>query len=308
MTGSGDDASGVQPGEAASPRVPEAEPRSRTALVTGASSGIGREIAKGLAHARYDVMLLGRDPERLAAAVTEVRAVAAPGVAVVSVPADLSSLAEVRRVAEHVKRNATHLDVLVNCAAVLPPERKLTPDGFESAFATNVLAPLVLVHELKGYLAKAAPSRVVNFFGGNEKTFDIDDLQSEKGAYDGWRAYGRTKLMVALLNLEMARRLASAGATANAAWPGIVNTEGVRAMRGFMGFMMLLWRPFMRSPEAGAVTPLWLCTAPELERVSGKCFGSMSGDGRKEVALPAAARDLDAAKRLYETCEKLAKL
>jgi NAD(P)-dependent dehydrogenase (short-subunit alcohol dehydrogenase family) len=280
----------------------------KTALVTGASSGIGREVAKGLARSGHHVVLLSRDPVRSAAALEEVRGAAAPGVAVVNVTADLSSLADVRRAAADVKRHAERLELLVNCAAVVPTKRIVTPEGFESAFATNVLAPLVLVHELKGFLTKAAPARVVNFFGGNEKKLDFDDLQSEQGRYDGWRAYGRSKLCVALLTIELARRLVAVGVTANAAWPGIVNTEGIRAMQGVMGLMMLLWRPLMRTPEAGAATPLWLCTEPALERVSGKCFGSMFGDGRKELQLPPAARDLEAAKRLYETCERLAKL
>jgi NAD(P)-dependent dehydrogenase (short-subunit alcohol dehydrogenase family) len=250
--------------------------------------------------------MLSRDPDRAAAALRQVRAVAAPNVAVSALTADLSSVREARRAADEVKRQATRLDVLVNCAAVIPKRRELTAEGFELAFATNVLAPVVLVHQLREQLAVAAPSRVVNFYGGNERAFDIEDLQSEKGRYDGWRAYGRSKLMVALITIELARRMMAAGVTVNAAWPGIVNTEGIRAMTGPMGLLTLLMRPIMRSPEQGARTPLWLATAPELERVSGKVFGSFSGDGKKELTVPEPARDLEAATRLYETCERLA--
>jgi len=280
----------------------------KTAVVTGASTGIGREVAKGLARAGYHVLLASRDPERSVAALEHVRAAAAPGVSVVGVTADLSSLAETRKAAEQVKRDAGQLDVLVNCAAVVPQKRTVTAEGFEAAFATNVLSPVVLVHELKGLLSKGPSSRIVNFYGGNEKTFDFDDLQAEKGAYDGFKQYGRTKLQVALLTIEMARRLVGAGITANAAWPGVVNTEGMRALKGVMGFMMLLFRPMMRTAEQGAATALWLAMDPGVERVSGKVFGSMRGDFRQEVALPPAASDLEAAKRLYETCERLAKI
>src|SRR5205814_270892 len=123
----------------------------------------------------------------------------------------------------------------------------------------------------------------------------FDDLQSEKGRFNGWNAYGQSKLCVALLTVEMARRFEGSGVTVNCAWPGIVNTEGIRALRGAMGFMTLLMRPLMRSPQQGAMPPLYLATAPELERVTGKFFGSMSGDGRKEMPVPEVARDLAAA-------------
>lgn len=281
----------------------------KTALVTGASTGIGREVAKGLARAGYRVFMVSRDPARAAAALEQVRSVATSPVEVIALTADLGTLEEARRVAAEVKHKTAKLDVLVNCASTVPHRRTLTPEGFESAFATNVLAPVVLVHELKVQLIGASPSRIVNFYGGNQKSFDFDDLQMEKGKYDGWKQYGRTKLMCSLLTIELARRLVAAGVTANAAWPGIVNTEGIRAMKGLMGFMTLLMRPIMKTPEQGAVTPLWLATAPELERVSGKVFGAMRGDGKQELTtVPAPARDLAAAQRLYETCERLAKI
>ncbi len=280
----------------------------KTALVTGASTGIGREVAKGLARSGHHVVMVSRDPERAAAALEQVRAVAAPGVTVVGVAADLASLADTRRAAAQVRRDAGQLDVLVNCAAAVPQARTLTSEGFETAFAANVLAPVVLVHELKPLLTKASAPRIVNFYGGNEKKLDFDDLQAAKGDYDGFKQYGRTKLCVALLTIEMARRLVGAGVTANAAWPGIVNTEGMRALKGTIGIMMFLFRPMMRTPEQGARAALWLATDPAVERVSGKVFGSMRGDFRREVALPDCARDLEAAKRLYETCERLAKI
>jgi NAD(P)-dependent dehydrogenase (short-subunit alcohol dehydrogenase family) len=280
----------------------------KTSLVTGASTGIGYQLARGLARAGHRVLMVSRDPARAAAAAEQVRADAKEPTHVTSLPADLGSIEDTRRVAGEVKRLTDRLDVLVNCAAVVPHERTVTKEGFELAFATNTLAPVVLVSELKGLLAAASPSRIVNFYGGTEKTWEVDDLQFEKGKYDGFKAYGRTKIEVALLTIEMARRLVGQGTTVNASWPGIVNTEGIRAMKGFMGFLMVLMRPLMKTAEQGAANALWLATDPALERVSGKVFGAMKGEGKTELAVPEAARDIEAAKRLYETCERLAKL
>jgi NAD(P)-dependent dehydrogenase (short-subunit alcohol dehydrogenase family) len=277
----------------------------KTALVTGASAGIGLEIAKGLARSGHHVLMISRDPSRSASAAGIVRSVAKDGAVISAIAADLSSLAEVRRAAAEARGLAPKLDVLVSCAAIVPREREVTADGLESAFATNVVAPLVLVHELEGPLAAAAPSRVVSFYGGNHRTIDFDDLQSAKGRYNGWNAYGQSKLCVALLTIEMARRLGASGITVTCAWPGIVNTEGIRGLRGSIGFMTLLMRPLMKTPEQGAATALWLATAPDLERTRGKVYGAMFGDPTRELTVPPVAKDPEAARRLYEICERL---
>ena len=146
---------------------------------------------------------------------------------------------------------------------------------------------------------------MVNFFGGISAIVDFENLQSDHGAFNGWNAYGQTKNCVALLTIELAKRFAGSGITVNGAWPGLVNTEGMRAMQGMMGVMTLLMRPLMRSSEQGARTPVFVATAPELEGVTGKFFGTMFGEGKKELVVTPAARDPASAKRLHELCEKL---
>jgi NAD(P)-dependent dehydrogenase (short-subunit alcohol dehydrogenase family) len=270
-------------------------------VVTGASSGIGRETARALARDGHTVVVVGRNRERTESVLADVRA-QGKGHGIV---ADLSLRAETRRVASEVKAAVPRLDGLLHCASIVPARRSLTTDGVESAFATNVLAPFVLTQELLPLLKASAPSRVVTFYGGNHDHADLEDLQSEKGRFVGWNVYGMTKVCTALLTVELAQRLAGTGVTVNGAWPGIVNTEGMRAMPGSMGIVTFFMRPLMRNAQQGAQTPVFVATAPELEKVSGKFFGSMFGDGRKEMTLPKGATDSDAAKRLWAECERL---
>lgn len=278
----------------------------KTAVVTGASTGIGRESAKLLAKQGFTVFMVSRDPGRAAAALEQVKA-AAPGATVHGLTADLSLMSEARRIASELKSKTSRLDVLINNAATIPTALVKTSEGLESSFATNVMTPFILVDELKDLLRASAPARVINFVGGNEKTVDLSDLQSEKVKFDGFKTYGRSKICVGLLTIEQARRFADSKVTVNGVLPGVVNTEGMRAIPGFMGFLMLLMRPFMKTSESGADTPVWAATAPELEGVSGKFYGSPFGPGRVELKeLPPAAKDIEAAKRLYESCEKIA--
>lgn len=272
----------------------------KIAVVTGASTGIGKELARALVKQGHRVFMVSRDPGRAAAALEEVKT---SGAKVESIVADLSLLSEARRLVSEVKSRTQRLDLLINNAAVVPNERKVSSEGFESVFATNVLSVFALTVGLEALLAAAAPSRVINFYGGNHRDVHLDDLQSERGEYNGWNAYGQSKLCDALLTLELSKRLQAKKITVNAAWPGIVNTEGMRALGGSMKWFSILMRSFMRSPAEGAKTALWLATSSEVEGVTGKTFGTMFGDGKKEVELPPDAKDPEKAKKLFEICE-----
>jgi NAD(P)-dependent dehydrogenase (short-subunit alcohol dehydrogenase family) len=108
-----------------------------------------------------------------------------------------------------------------------------------------------------------------------------------------------------MLSFELARRLGAQKIAVNCAWPGIVNTEGMRGLGGNMKWFSILMRPLMRSPAAGARTPLWLATSPEVDGVTGKVFGTMFGEGKKELTMPPMVADPANAAKLYEICEKL---
>jgi NAD(P)-dependent dehydrogenase (short-subunit alcohol dehydrogenase family) len=277
----------------------------KTVIVTGASTGIGRETAHALARDGHRVVMVSRDKGRAETALAQVRADAKGEVT--SHIADLSLMSDVRRLAAELSSTLTRLDALVLNAAVIPPKRAATSEGLEVALATNALAPLLLTHLLLPLLKASAPSRVVTFFGGNEREgWDFVDLQHEQSAPSGFTLYGRSKLVVAMLTVELARRLEGTGVTVNAAWPGVVWTEGMRAMPGAMGIMVWLMRPMMRTPQQGTQTPVFVATSPALEQVSGRFYGTMFGDGRKEMPAPDLTRDAALAAKVYEACAKLA--
>jgi NAD(P)-dependent dehydrogenase (short-subunit alcohol dehydrogenase family) len=279
----------------------------KTVLLTGSSTGIGKETALALAKWGHTVVMVSRDPARAKAAQEAIKA-EVMGSQIESIPADLSLMSEVRRVATEVKNRFPKIDVLINCAAIVTEKRQVTSEGIEQTFATNVVGNVLLVHELTEKLKASAPSRIVNFYGGNAKTIDFDDLQSAKGKFSGWNAYGQSKLCIGLLTVEQARRFADTKVTVNCAWPGIVNTEGMRSLTGGMKAFAILTRPLMRTPAEGTQTPMYVALSPDLEGVNGKFYGTMFGDGKKELVPPPVATDPEAAKRLYAICEKLAGL
>jgi retinol dehydrogenase-14 len=274
----------------------------KTYVVTGASQGIGLEIAIALARAGNRVVMVSRDPARAAAALELVRKSAGAG-DVTSAPADVSSLAEVRRLAAELSKLPA-IDALIHNAAAIPSVRSVTTDGFESTFATNVLGPFLLTHLLKEKL-----KRVVFFYGGGQNDLDLDDLQSERGKkFNGWKAYVQSKNALGLLTGELARRWSGSGITVLGTLPGIVNTPGMRNLPGLMRWFPVVMRPFLRTPEQGAATPVWVATAPELSSKSGKSFGSLFGDWKRELKLPIVATDPELGRRLYEICEALSGL
>jgi NAD(P)-dependent dehydrogenase (short-subunit alcohol dehydrogenase family) len=272
------------------------------AVVTGASTGIGREVALGLGKSGYRVLMVSRDPGRAAAALDLVKAA---GGQAESLVADLSLLSEARKVVAEVKARTSAVKLLIHSAAVVPAERRVSGEGHESAFACNTLAPFLLTRELTPLLEAARPSRVIFFYGGNHTEVHFDDLESAQGKYDGWDAYGQTKLCNAMLTFELAQKLKDKGIVVNLAWPGIVNTEGMRALPGRMKWFGLFMRPFMKSPAQGAMTPLWLATAPETQSITGKAFGTFRGDGKAELTVAEVARNPANAARLYDECERL---
>ena len=236
----------------------------KVVLVTGATDGIGRATALGLARLGARLLVHGRDPERVAAAARETAA-AGPERADGFV-ADLSVQDEVRRLAKQVRRAAPRLDVLVNNAGVYMRDRRLTPDGIEQTFAVNVLAPFLLTQLLLEALEAAAPSRVVNVasMAHSHARLDLAALTGG-GSWHGGEAYGASKLALVLLTAESAERLAGLGVTVNSLHPGVVRTKLLRAG----------W-PYGTvtggAVDRGARTSIYLAASPEVEGVTGLYF------------------------------------
>ena len=246
----------------------------RTVLVTGGTGGIGRATAAGLAALGASVAITGRDRRRADEAAAEIRAAGGPEVDVFV--ADMSSQAEVRRLASEVLDALPRLDVLVNNVGGFWNTRRVTADGLEHTFALNHLAPFLLTNLLLDRLRQDAPSRVVTVSSGAQALGRIDfaDLQGER-AYSGQRAYNQSKLANVLFTYELARRLGGSGVTANVLHPGVVRTAfGAEDPGRVQRLLVPLVRPFMKTPEQGAATSIHLASAPELEGVTGQYFAN----------------------------------
>lgn len=274
-------------------------------LVTGASSGIGRATAAGLLALGARVAIAGRDAERTAATARDLGAAGGAAGPVEMFVADLSSMAEVRRVAGEVQDRLPRLDVLVNNAGGYWHTRRVTADGLERTFATNHLAPFLLTNLLLDRLREAPHGRVVTVASGAHALgrIDFDDLQGER-AYSGARAYNQSKLANVLFTAELARRLAGTTVSANALHPGMVRTGFGAGDPGTVQRLLVPFlRPFLRSPAKGAETSIHLASSPAVDGVSGGYFA-----GRRPRRPSAAARDEAVAVRLWQVSAGLAGL
>jgi len=264
----------------------------RVWIVTGANSGIGKATALGLARLGGTLVLACRHRERGEAAREEItRATGNDKMSVMIV--DMGNQASIRSFAEEFGRTHDRLDALVNNAGVFRRRRNVTVDGLEETFAVNYLGGFLLTHLLLDLLKASAPSRVVNVSSSAHRGGRIrfDDLQGE-GGYRGFRAYGQSKLAQVLFTYELARRLDGTGVTVNACHPGIVRTN---FGRDDWPWAVHLVRPFFKSPEKGAETPICLATSPEVADVTGKYFVNNKPRGSSRLS-----RDPQLARRLYD--------
>ncbi|MGH2799900.1 MAG: SDR family NAD(P)-dependent oxidoreductase [Solirubrobacterales bacterium] len=248
--------------------------RDKTALVTGASSGIGEATCEGLAAAGARVHMLVRDRERGERARERITArLRKRGVA----PqlglelCDLAELSSVRDFASRFTEREPELALLVNNAGVLPAERTLTDEGIELTFATNVLGPFLLTNLLFGSLRRGAPSRVVTVTSGGMYTarLDVDDLQLERRDYDGPRFYAHAKRAQVTLTELWAERERGHGVRFFAVHPGWADTPGLA--RSLPRFRRAL-KPVLRDARQGADTIVWLGTAAEPPGGSGELW------------------------------------
>ena len=275
----------------------------RTVLVTGATSGIGRATALGLAVMGAHVAITGRDRERTENAAREISAAGGGNVEVFV--ADLSSQAQVRRLASEVLERLPRIHVLVNNVGGYWNTRHITADGLERTFALNHLAPFLLTNLLLDRLERSAPARVVTVASNAHTTgrIDFDDLQGE-WSYSGGRAYGQSKLANVLFSYQLARRLHGCGVTANALHPGVVRTSfGAEDPARIQRLLVPFLRPVMKSPAQGAATSIHLASAPDLEQVSGRYFAN-----RRPTRSSTRSYDPAVAARLWEASADLVRL
>lgn len=265
-------------------------------LVTGGTGGIGKATAVGLAAMGARVGIVGRDISRTRAAAADI-VTASGNPAVDGFPADLSSQAEVRRLAGEVLAACPRLDVLVNNVGGFWATRRLTADGLEHTFAVNHLAPFLLTDLLLDRLKASAPARIVTVSSGAHArgSINFDDLQGER-RYSAQQAYSQSKLANVMFTYELARRLDGTGVTATVLHPGVVRTRFAAedpspTWRVFLPLMRL----FLKSPEKGAATPIYLASSPEVEGVTGTYFAD-----RKPKSSSPSSYDTTAAARLWQ--------
>jgi retinol dehydrogenase-14 len=276
----------------------------KTVLVTGATGGIGRAAAIGLASLGARVGITGRDRGRAEAAAAAISR-ASGGPAVDVFVADMSSQAEVRRLADEVLATYPRLDVLLNNVGGFWAHRHVTADGLEHTFALNHLAPFLLTNLLLDRLIASAPARIVTVSSGAQSMgkVDFDDLMGER-TFSGQRAYNQSKLANVMFTYELARRLEGTGVSANALHPGVTRTAfGAEDPTGAMAPLIAVLRPFMKSPEQGADTAVYLASSPEVEGVTGRYFA-----GRKAKKSNKSSYDNAATARLWEVSAGLVRL
>jgi NAD(P)-dependent dehydrogenase (short-subunit alcohol dehydrogenase family) len=280
----------------------------KVCLVTGATAGIGEVTARALARLGAHVIITGRTPERCQAVVERIAAENEDDPATPRAEyhlADLSEMAQVRRLGEAVLQRHPRLDILVNNAGGFYNSRQLTTEGMETTWALNHLSYFLLTRLLLDPLKRTArqtgEARIVNVSSSAHRGAKIrfDDLQGER-RYNGWRAYAQSKLANVLFTFELDRRLRATGVSANALHPGFVATGLGTNNPAWWRFVLGLLHRFAVTPQEGAATTIYLASSPAVHGVSGLYFV----DCRPTAADP-AAYDQNTARRLWEVSEAM---
>jgi len=275
----------------------------KTALVTGASSGIGLEASVKLAARGATVLMVARDPARGEAALAEVvRRSGSDKVELLL--CDFASQKATRALADKVRERVQRLDILVNNAGSVSPKRQVTEDGIEQTFAVNHLGYFLLSNLLLDLVVAAAPARIVNVssIGHRQGTLDFDDLGFERG-YGIMKAYSRSKLANVLFTSELSRRLDGKRVTVNALHPGAVATHIWSHAPAVARPILAVAKLFMISPEEGGDRIVYLATSPEVDGKSGGYY-----EKNRLVTPSRLARDASLATRLWDVSSQLVHL
>lgn len=271
----------------------------KRAIITGPTSGIGKEIAARLAALGAEIVLACRDLGRGERTADEIaRRAGAKNCVVMGI--DTSSQRSIHEFAQQYRKRYSRLDVLINNAGINRSRRQTSVDGVELTFATNVLGYYVLTRELLDLLRASAPARIVNVASTYASNLDLADPEFERRVYVGRKAYAQSKACDRMLTWAIARRLEGSGVTANAMAPGLVQTGLYRDTSPALRLVLHLVGFFKgRSVAQGADTAVWLASSSEVEGVNGRFF-----EQRQEV--PCEFRNVQAEEKLWRTCEELA--
>ncbi|XP_062619761.1 retinol dehydrogenase 13-like [Saccostrea cucullata] len=279
----------------------------KTAVVTGANSGIGKETAKDFARRGAKVILACRDLEKCEAAQDLIRQ-ETHNQKVFCKKLDLASFKSIKEFTDDIKKEEKFLDILVNNAGVMHCPYQKTEDGFEYQLGVNYLGPVLLTMSLLDLLIKSAPSRIVNVSSSVSQAGHINfsDLNSENG-YHLTLAYNQSKLALLMFTKELSKHLKGTQVTVNALHPGICDTDIGRNVKVNKVFSFLSYpfrSIFVRQPYRGAQTSIFLAVSPEVEKVSGKYFS----DCKEKAVNSEQYLDDEACKKLWLQTLKMVKL
>jgi NAD(P)-dependent dehydrogenase (short-subunit alcohol dehydrogenase family) len=277
----------------------------KTCLITGSTSGIGKEIAIGLAKMKANVILVGRSKAKCQETAEEICRNASVNTTknhVSYLLADLSSRESIHQLAKKFLDSYQSLDILINNAGVFLSRRLTTVDGIEYTFAVNHLAPFLLTNLLFEKMKASNPSRIITTSSVAHRGAHInfDNLQFERGKYNGVQAYRQSKLANILFSKELARRSSGTGVTSNCFHPGGVRTNLVQSSPWHYRLIWLIITPFLISPRKGADTAVYLASSSMVGNVSGEYFVN-----RKSVDPSGLADDPQLAAKLWMTSEEL---
>ena len=269
----------------------------KRAIITGPTSGVGKEAALGLAHLGAEVILACRDIQKGNQVAKEIiRKTNSSRLEVMYI--DTSSQESNREFALTFRHKYHRLDVLINNAAInrgaLP--KMESADGIELTFATNVLGYFLLTQELLETLKQSAPSRIVNVASQFARDLDLDDLEFKRRKFESFKAYSQSKACDRLLTWAMARRLGGSGVTVNAMTPSLIPTTGLFRHADPERITELTQRAGSRTAADGADTLIWLANDPDLDGMTNKFFRD-----REEVECE--FRNKEDEEKLWKICE-----
>lgn len=266
--------------------------KDQTILVTGSTDGIGKLTALRLADKGVQVIIHGRNAEKVNKAVIEIKGKSGSQ-KIKGFTADFSSLKEVRKFAGELKKDYKQIDVLINNAGVGFADERYSKDGYELRFAVNYLAPFLLTNLLLPEIKKAAPSRIVNVSSAGQSPVNFEDIMLKKN-FNSTLAYCQSKLALIMFTIDLADKLKDENITVNSLHPGTyLNTNMVRRSN------ITPWG----EPESGADAEVFLATSPLLKNITGKYFNV-----KTETKAESQAYDKEARKRLWKLSLELLKL
>lgn len=277
----------------------------KTVLITGGTAGIGKVTATSLAQQNYHVVIVGRNAEKTAAVVEEIKTnTNNPNIEYLL--GDLSVMEDARRIGKEFNEKFEHLHILINNAGGVYQKRELTTEGYEKTFATNHLSHFILTNLLLDKIKKSAPARIINVSSMShyQGRWNPEDIHLEKKYFVMW-AYSNSKLYNVLFTKYLAEQLKNDGVTVNALHPGVVKTQIGGKNTQWWGAAAWNLLTFFKgiSEEEGAKTSLYLATSPEVENITGKYF-----DKCKEKEPSAIANDKNAAEELWKLSLQMGKI